>query len=208
MRATVPLVALAAGVMTAVAACTDDGRALREPSPDQTTSTVSTVAPADPGSGPAVTASSVPIDPMRLSSPTIAEAGTIPDDYTCWGRDVSPPLRWGPVPPDTVELALVVRDVDAGGFVHWVITGLPPSTGGLAEGTVPAGAEEALNDFGRPGWAGPCPTDDTHNYEFRLYALAQPSGVTQGQPGAQAASQVEATAARMSAVLSGSASPQ
>jgi len=194
---------------------TDDGRTLDPPTADQTTTTVATTAPAstattagvDAGSASGVTASSTPLEPLRLTSPTIAEAGDIPDDYTCWGRDQSPPLEWGPVPPGTVELALVVRDIDAGGFVHWVIAGLDPTAGGVAEGAPPGGAVEALNDFGRPGWSGPCPPDGTHNYEFRVYALAEPSGVTEGMPGPDAATQVEGTAARMSAVLSASAAP-
>jgi hypothetical protein len=194
---------------------TDDGRTLDPPTADQTTTTVATTAPAstattagvDAGSASGVTASSTPLEPLRLTSPTIAEAGDIPDDYTCWGRDQSPPLEWGPVPPGTVELALVVRDIDAGGFVHWVIAGLDPTAGGVAEGAPPGGAVEALNDFGRPGWSGPCPPDGTHNYEFRVYALAEPSGVTEGMPGPDAATQVEGTSARMSAVLSASAAP-
>ncbi len=114
---------------------------------------------------------------------------------------------WTGPPEGAVELALVVRDVDADGFVHWVVAGLPPTSRGLAEGEVPAGAVEALNDFGRPGWSGPCPPDGTHRYEFRVLALAEPSGVTAGQPAGEAAAQVEAAPARTSAVLSGTASP-
>ncbi|MGH9235400.1 MAG: YbhB/YbcL family Raf kinase inhibitor-like protein [Acidimicrobiales bacterium] len=192
---------------------TDDGRTLDPPSADQTTTTTTvpastaTTAGVDAGSASGVTASSAPLEPLRLTSPTIAEAGDIPDDYTCWGRDRSPPLEWGPVPPGTVELALVVRDIDAGGFVHWVIAGLGPTAGGVAEAAPPGGAVEALNDFGRPGWSGPCPPEGTHNYEFRVYALAEPSGVTEGMPGPDAATRVEGTAARTSAVLSATASP-
>jgi Raf kinase inhibitor-like YbhB/YbcL family protein len=198
-----------------VAGCGDDGRALSEPAPDQTTTTATappTTAPGDTsgvdaGSETAVTATTLPVEPLRLSSPAIAESGEIPDTYTCWGRELSPPLQWGPVPADTVELALVVRDIDAGGFVHWVVAGMDPTTGGVAEDRPPVGAVQARNDFGRDGWAGPCPPDGVHNYEFRVYALAQPSGVTARMPGADAAARVEATPARMSAVLSGSAEP-
>ncbi len=195
-----------------VAACgADDGRALRTPSPDQTTTTVptsqATTSGVEPGSatGDGATSTSLP-EPMRLSSPAIAEGGEIPVDHTCRGGDGSPPLQWTPAPAGTVELAVVVRDIDADGFVHWVIAGLPATTGGLAEVTPPAGAVEATNEFGRPGWAGPCPPAGTHNYDIRVYALSQPSGVTPGQPGADAATQVEATPAVMSAVLSGWAS--
>jgi Raf kinase inhibitor-like YbhB/YbcL family protein len=190
------VLAVTVGVLALTAACgaADDGRTLRPPEPDQTTTT--SVAP------PATTAAAAP---LRMSSPTIAEGGVFPVDHTCRGRDVSPPLSWSGVPNGTVELAVVVRDVDEQGFVHWVVAGLPATTGGLAEATVPAGSAQAANDFGRPGWSGPCPPAGTHNYEIRLYALAQPSGVTPGQDGVAAATQVEAAPSLASAVLSASA---
>jgi Raf kinase inhibitor-like YbhB/YbcL family protein len=205
------MLALGAGLLIA-AACGTDGQALRAPSPDQTTTTASTAptttatdAGAEGDGGTGGTSGTAP-EPMRLTSPVIAEGGEIPDDFTCRGAEVSPPLGWTPAPAGTVELAVVVRDVDTEGFVHWVVAGLSPTTGGLAEGTVPAEAVEAANDFNRPGWGGPCPLSGTHHYEIRIYALSRPSGVTEGQPGVEAAAAVEAAPAVMSAVLSATAS--
>ena len=64
-------------------------------------------------------------------------------------------LRWtGPgVPAHTAERALLCEDPDAprGAFTHWIVTGIDPSTTGVTEGTVPAGAKEATNGFGEPG---------------------------------------------------------
>lgn len=190
----------------AAAACGNDGRALREPRPDQTTTssvaTSTTLASAGTvtGNGSTTTA-----EPLRLSSPAFEDGAAIPANYTCRGADVSPPLSWTGIPTGTVELALVMRDIDpqAEGFVHWVVAGMAPSVGGLAEATAPPGVQ-AENDFGRPGWAGPCPPSGTHNYEIRLYALAEPSGVTEGMPGEQAAQAVESRSSYMSSVLSGS----
>lgn len=202
------LVALTVGVAVLGTACgTDDGRTLRAPSADQTTTTVATSQPTaagvDAGSATGDEATATTTEPLRLSSTAISEAGEFPADHTCRGADVSPPLEWTAVPEGTAELAVVVRDVDAEGFVHWVVAGIPPDTAGLEEATPLATAVEATNDFGRPGWAGPCPPSGTHNYEVRVYALSQASGVTEGQAGAPAAAQVEATPALMSAVLSG-----
>ncbi|HEX6425510.1 MAG TPA: YbhB/YbcL family Raf kinase inhibitor-like protein [Acidimicrobiales bacterium] len=202
------LAAVAAAVLVA-GACGADGRALRPPSADQTTTTT---APASAGDDTAVDAGSATAEEagtsatvvaLQLTSDALVDGAEIPLDHTCLGRDVSPPLVWTGTPPETVELALVVRDVDTGGFVHWVVAGLPPDTGGLAEATVPDDAAEAANDFGRTGWAGPCPPSGRHHYELRLYALAEPSGVTEGQPGGEAATLVETTPALASAVLSG-----
>ena len=190
----------------ATAACGNDGRALREPGPDQTTTsappTSSTSASEGTVTGDGSTSST---EPLRLSSPAFADGAAIPAMYTCRGSDVSPPLAWTGIPTGTVELALVMRDLDpqAEGFVHWVVAGMAPSVGGLAEATAPPGVQ-AENDFGRPGWAGPCPPSGTHNYEIRLYALAEPSGVTEGMAGEQAAQAVESRSAYMTSVLSGS----
>ena len=205
---------LALAVALASAACGDsaDGRSLQTPRPDQTTTTVAAsaaTAGVDAGSASAADGSATTATetaPLRLSSSAIAEDGVVPARYTCRGDDVSPPLLFQDVPAGTVELALVVRDVDAEGFVHWVVAGMTPDLGGLAEGTPPTGAVEATNDLGRTGWAGPCPPAGTHHYELRLYALSQPSGVVAAEAGADAAARVEATAALASAVLSASAS--
>ena len=190
----------------AAAACGNDGRALREPRPDQTTtSSVATTTTSAAGGPVTSDGSTSSTEPLRLSSPAFEDGAAIPANYTCRGADVSPPLAWTGIPAGTVELALVMRDIDpqAEGFVHWVVAGMAPSVGGLAEGTAPPGVQ-AQNDFGRPGWAGPCPPSGTHNYEIRLYALAEPSGVTEGMPGEQAAQAVESRSSYMSSVLSGS----
>lgn len=206
--------ALVALVALVGAGCggTSDGRTLRPPRADQTTTTRAEVADTagtgegsagGAGSGDRVTAP--PAGPLTLSSPAIAEGGEIPVRYTCRGEDVSPPLRWTGAPGGTVEIALVLRDVDADGFIHWVVAGLRPDLDGLAEAAVPAGAVEAANDFGRPGWSGPCPPAGEHAYELRLYALAGPSGVAAGEAAGGAAAKVEAAPATASAALSASA---
>jgi Raf kinase inhibitor-like YbhB/YbcL family protein len=191
----------------AVAACGDDGRALRDPAPDQTTTSAPPATPTSGASAGSVVGdgSTSSTEPLRLSSPAFADGAAIPAAYSCRGADVSPPLAWTGVPAGTAELAVVMRDIapEAEGFVHWVVAGMAPSVGGLAEGTAPPGVE-AENDFGRPGWAGPCPPSGTHDYEIRLYALAEPSGVTAGMPAEQAAQAVESRASYMSSVLSGS----
>lgn len=183
-----------------LAGCGSDGRDLREPSARQTTTS-------RPPSSATAEIESPAAPPMQLSSEAFVEGAAVPEPHTCRGEDVSPPLMWSGVPAETVELAVVVRDLDADGFVHWVVAGLPPTVGGLARDTVPDEAVEAANDFGESGWRGPCPDSGTHHYEFRLYALAQNSGVTAGQPGAEAARGIETAPALASAALSASFSP-
>jgi Raf kinase inhibitor-like YbhB/YbcL family protein len=109
---------------------------------------------------------------MKLTSPAFADGELIPTRHTCDGDDVSPPLAWT-VPPDgAVTLALCVDDPDAGRypFTHWLAWGLAPAVGSLSEGE--AAPAEGRNDFGAPGYRGPCPPPGKpHRYVFRLLAL-------------------------------------
>jgi Raf kinase inhibitor-like YbhB/YbcL family protein len=205
-----------------LAGCGDDGRELRAPSSDQTTTSASTTSSTTPattevaagtgggtgdgqGGGSGGDASPTTVTTLKLTSPAFGEGQPIPPEYTCVGDDVSPPLAWTGVPAGTAELALVVRDPDADGFVHWVLAGLPPAVHGLDRGSPPSQAVEELNDFGRLGWSGPCPPSGTHNYDFRLYALAEPTGIAAGADGARAAERLESAAVLASAALSGTA---
>jgi Raf kinase inhibitor-like YbhB/YbcL family protein len=122
---------------------------------------------------------------IKLSSPAFASGGTVPTEFTCSGRDISPPLRWSAVPSGARELALELVDLDAPGgpFVHWAVARIPPAVTSLAAGeSTPAGAVAGRNSFGRIGYGGPCPPpgDKPHRYVFMLLALRSPSGLSQG----------------------------
>lgn len=176
------------GILAVLVACGADDRQLREPAPDQTTTTRE---PIDVNEG-ANTGTDI-VAAFELVTPAFAPNAVIPDRYTCRGMDTSPPLKWANVPDGTAELALVVRDVSADDFVHWVVSGIEPTTSELEEGEVPQGAVEALNDFGGSGWAGPCPPEGsgTHDYEFQLFALAEQIGLAPGIDARQAAEHIE-----------------
>ncbi len=109
---------------------------------------------------------------VELTSATFADGALIPVRHTCDGDDVSPPLAWTAPPEGTVSLALCLDDPDAGRypFTHWLAWGLPAAAGSFCEGeTAPA---EGRNDFGAPGYRGPCPPPGKpHRYVFRLHAL-------------------------------------
>ena len=108
---------------------------------------------------------------MRLTSSAFADGEPIPAKHTCDGDDVSPALVWADPPEGTVSLALCLDDPDAGRypFTHWLAWNLPPE-GTLGEGE--AAPAEGRNDFGAPGYRGPCPPPGKpHRYVFALYAL-------------------------------------
>jgi Raf kinase inhibitor-like YbhB/YbcL family protein len=114
---------------------------------------------------------------MILESPAFADGEPIPRRYTCDGDDVSPPLTWREAPDGVVSFALIMDDPDApaGTWVHWVLFNVPATETGLREGlsadTLPGGAIEGVNSWGRRGYGGPCPPSGTHRYYLRLYAL-------------------------------------
>ncbi|MBI2137324.1 YbhB/YbcL family Raf kinase inhibitor-like protein [Candidatus Woesearchaeota archaeon] len=111
---------------------------------------------------------------LRLSSPSFADNAPIPLKFTCGGADVSPELVIVGVPENAKSLVLIVDDPDAPSktWEHWTVINIPPDTVRIAEGSVPAGAVQLMNDFGRVEWGGPCPPPGkVHHYRFRLSAL-------------------------------------
>jgi Raf kinase inhibitor-like YbhB/YbcL family protein len=113
---------------------------------------------------------------VLVTSSAFADGQRIPERFTCRGAGDAPDVSWKGVPAEAKSVALVVDDPDAGsgGFLHWVIYDLPPGDGALAGDRPPAGAKEADNGRGQPGWTPPCPPSGTHHYIFTVYALPGP----------------------------------
>jgi Raf kinase inhibitor-like YbhB/YbcL family protein len=116
---------------------------------------------------------------MQLISTAFSEGTPIPAQYTCDGKNASPPLKWSGVPSGVKSFALIADDPDApvGTWVHWVLYDLPPDASELAQDLpkgpqIPNGAKQGLNDFKQLGYGGPCPPPGKpHRYFFKLYAL-------------------------------------
>jgi Raf kinase inhibitor-like YbhB/YbcL family protein len=119
---------------------------------------------------------------LTLSSTAFGHGKEIPTQYTCEGKDLSPPLAWTGLPERTRSIALIVDDPDAPDpdapkmtWVHWVLYNIPPAESHLPEGAttrdLPAGTGEGLNDWKRTGYGGPCPPIGRHRYLHKLYAL-------------------------------------
>jgi Raf kinase inhibitor-like YbhB/YbcL family protein len=117
---------------------------------------------------------------LQITSPAFQNNGTIPRQYTCDGKDINPPLMIANVPQGTRSIALICDDPDApvGIWVHWVIWNIDPGVKEIKENTVPTGAVEGLNDFGKHKYGGPCPPSGTHRYFFKVYALDTTFGIS------------------------------
>jgi Raf kinase inhibitor-like YbhB/YbcL family protein len=110
---------------------------------------------------------------MQLRSSAFSDGEAIPRRFTCEGEDLSPPLHWSDAPAGTRSFVILCDDPDAPARVwrHWAAFDIPPD-----RVTLPAGAavKQAISDFGRPGYGGPCPPrgHGPHHYHFRLLALS------------------------------------
>lgn len=111
---------------------------------------------------------------FKLHSTAFDEGGEIPARHTCDGEEAPLPFSWSGTPDGTAELALILDDPDARGFVHWLVVGIPAGASEIGEAGQPAGAREGRNDFGRTGYGGPCPPSGSHRYAATLYAISGP----------------------------------
>jgi len=111
---------------------------------------------------------------MELSSNDFNHEGDLPSLYTCDGDDISPHLKWEGIPEGVKSFALTCIDPDApgGDFIHWLVANIPASTTELHQDCgCPIGSLEAVNDFGKVAYGGPCPPSGKHRYVFTVYAL-------------------------------------
>ena len=109
---------------------------------------------------------------MEIKS-VFREGETVPERYTCDGRNINPPLDFSGIPKGTKSLALIIDDPDSpsGVFTHWIVWNIPLDNKAIKENSVPRGSVQGLNDFGQAGYGGPCPHQGIHRYRFRVFAL-------------------------------------
>lgn len=117
--------------------------------------------------------SAAPASPPLLASPAFSDGQSIPREFTCDGRNVSPPLSVSAVPGGARSLALIVDDPDApsGAWIHWTMWNIDPGTARIESGAAPTGAVEGKTSSGKQGYDGPCPPTGAHHYRFQLFAL-------------------------------------
>jgi Raf kinase inhibitor-like YbhB/YbcL family protein len=92
---------------------------------------------------------------------------------------MSPPLEWSGAPAGTRSFVLLCDDPDApaGTWHHWAAYDIAADRTGLTEGAARDGSaksfKQAINDFRKLGYGGPCPPHHhgLHHYHFRLLAL-------------------------------------
>lgn len=110
---------------------------------------------------------------LTLTSDAFQNGQPIPTQFTCDGADRTPALKWDEPPAGAKSFALIIDDPDApsGTFRHWGVFDIPASARSIGDNQH-VGTEVA-NDFGKPGYGGPCPPKGhgPHHYHFKLFAL-------------------------------------
>jgi Raf kinase inhibitor-like YbhB/YbcL family protein len=122
---------------------------------------------------------------LTVSSSAFRDGGTIPEEYTDYGKGKSIPLSWSNPPSGTKSIAIIIEDPDAKTphpFVHWLIYNIPAGTKRLEAGLptkprldAPKGALQGRNSNGSTGYFGPRPPkgDPPHHYKVKVYAIDQ-----------------------------------
>lgn len=110
---------------------------------------------------------------ITLQSSAFADNHPIPDLYTCYGKDINPPLEILTPPVHAKSLVLMVSDPDApmGIFTHWLVWNIDPITTIVDSDSIPTGGTQGLNGAGTNKYLGPCPPSGTHRYFFQIFAL-------------------------------------
>jgi Raf kinase inhibitor-like YbhB/YbcL family protein len=116
--------------------------------------------------------------PFQIFSSAFQEGGWIPELYSCEGADISPSLEWSGAPVETRSFTLIVEDPDApsGVWTHWLLYDIGAKIQAISQAIRPGAlGVSGTNDFGKPGYGGPCPPrgHGPHRYFFRLSALGE-----------------------------------
>ena len=128
---------------------------------------------------------------ITLGSTALTDSQPIPARYTEDGEKLSPPLSWSGVPAGARSLVLAIEDADSptpAPIVHALVFDLPATDGQLGEGDLRSagskGGEHTLgkNTFLKTAYLPPDPPPGggAHRYMFQVYALDQPTGLSEG----------------------------
>ncbi len=107
---------------------------------------------------------------LTVSTPAFNNGGKIPSKYTCEGENINPAIEIKDLPKNAKSIVITLDDPDAanGGFDHWVVWNIPPTTT-IQENNILG--TTGKNGAGENKYKGPCPPTGTHHYNFKVYAL-------------------------------------
>jgi Raf kinase inhibitor-like YbhB/YbcL family protein len=110
---------------------------------------------------------------LIVTSTDFRQYEAIPQQFSCEGQNTNPLLIIKGIPKTAKALVIIVEDFDApsGDFVHWIGYSKVNDNQILISQNSHLDVE-GINDFGKKGYAGPCPpSGQRHRYHFKAYAL-------------------------------------
>jgi hypothetical protein len=110
--------------------------------------------------------------------------GNIDKKYSCEGNNVNPPLYLSSIPEDAQSLVLIVDDIDASNYNHWLLWNITSTITEISEDSVPNLAIQGKNDEGNIDYTGPC-SSSSHRYSFKLYSIDKNITLSEGSTRAQ-----------------------
>ena len=116
-----------------------------------------------------------------LTSPEVAEGGTLPADDTCDGTASTLPLQWSGAPSGTRSYALIMHHVPPEGDIkwYWVVYDIPAGVTSLARNATGVGAHGTNSVNGDTAYAPPCSQGPgPKTYTYTVYALSAPPQIT------------------------------
>lgn len=122
---------------------------------------------------------------MKVYCPALLSGKYFPNKFAHravqGGQNISPPVLWGEVPPETRSfvLSIIDRHPEARNWVHWFVINIPYQVREIHERAsgdrerLPTGAQEMRNSYGDLGYGGPNPPRGSgqHLYAITLRAL-------------------------------------
>jgi len=113
---------------------------------------------------------------FTLSSSTFEDGGEMPRECGFFNGNVSPQLAWSGAPEGTQSFVIIMEDISAQLFTHWVVYNIPTNITELPAGlpfttNLDNGALQGINDFLTMGYGGPTPPAGVHSYVIKIFAL-------------------------------------
>jgi len=119
---------------------------------------------------------------LTLSSPDFKNGGTLPKDFTCDGKALSPSFSWSNVPSNTQSLVLIMDtepgplrpgEVDTGKHFYLTIFNIPKTVTSIPSGATNIGILGQNFQGKAPGYTPPCSQGPgAKKYSIYLYALS------------------------------------
>ncbi len=134
---------------------------------------------------------------LEIVSSDVKAAKALPQVFSAYGKNVSPPIAWSVGPAATKAYVLIVQDIDAQDpsshdpepLLHWLAYNIPVQVHALNRGiknikatTSPLGMMQGWNSHDSFGYTGPHPPvgAPAHHYVFQVYAVDHKLGAGPG----------------------------